>query len=287
MNGKCLQGYFSAAQNYKRRLKTYLILFVTESIGSKTSANSPHGADCRKEPKYSPAATGSLGGRNPSLCPLSCSSCPPFRADNTGTWASAMMAPPPSLLPSQKAEIWGGFPLFFRNGVGTPLSTLLHTSTSWQCPHSHNSEAAGVESWNHKISQGGMEETNKDHRLQLLTLHRTAPRIPPCTSFTNSPQTLAALRLWPLPWGGVPVLSHTPGDEPFPDIQPKHSLTQLQAFMDGTRSASWALSHGTLFGLVQQIFPQFRHRDNKSILCLIPLESCLLDHAGGVLRTKK
>lgn len=58
--------------------------------------------------------------------------------------------------------------------------------------------------------------------------------------------------------------------------------------MDVTRRPSCALSAGTLFGLVQQIFPQFRDRDNKnSILCLIPLGSCLLDCAGGVLRTKE
>lgn len=44
----------------------------------------------------------------------------------------------------------------------------------------------------------------------------------------------------------------------------------------------------TLLGLVHQLRPQFRNRDNKSsILCLTPLGSCLLDHAGTLLGEKK
>lgn len=56
----------------------------------------------------------------------------------------------------------------------------------------------------------------------------------------------------------------------------------------GTRRPSCALTGSKQFGLVHQLFPQFRNRENKkSILCLTSLGSCLLDRVGSVLREKK
>lgn len=118
MNGKCLPGYFSAAQNYKRRFTTYLILYGRESIGIRTSANSPYG-------EAQPCSHGELGGRSSSLCPWSCSSCPPFHADNTGTWPSAMMAHP-SLFSLRRGRF--GMVLLFSSEMVQEL-LFLHSFT--------------------------------------------------------------------------------------------------------------------------------------------------------------
>ena len=72
-------------------------------------------------------------------------------------------------------------------------------------------------------------------RVPVLALHSTIPKShtmclrPLPKHFLNS----VRLVLGPRPWGAVPVPSHSPGDEPSPDIHPKPALAQPQAFPSG------------------------------------------------------
>lgn len=71
MNGKCLQGYFSSAQNYNRQFKTYLIFYAAESIGSKTRADTLMEQSAGGNPSAALQPRGAQGaGALPSVLPL-------------------------------------------------------------------------------------------------------------------------------------------------------------------------------------------------------------------------
>lgn len=88
--------------------------------------------------------------------------------------------------------------------------------------------------WYHRIIEySEWEGTNKDHRVLLLALCRTTPRVTPYAweHCPNASGTLSGSVLWPLPGQPIPVLNHPLGEEVFPDIKPKLPNTTSGKFL--------------------------------------------------------
>ena len=81
------------------------------------------------------------------------------------------------------------------------------------------------------IEHSELEQIHKDHPVQLLALHRHPNNPTTCLSVLSK-RSLGSVSpgAMTFPWRACSVPDHLLREEPFPDIQPKSPLTQLQPF---------------------------------------------------------